>query len=206
MFSRTTLTTVGTSINNPLVISISLNITITAYYLDNALARWLTVPAYDADNNPLSANVYIDGLHYGTTGSSFCVSVGSHTLQVDNPNPSVYAFESYTYDGGPSSNNPLPLLVSSSMAVTAHYSFVYHYLTVDASDQYGYVPAGVSIDGGQWTGTAGDSFYVPAGYHYVTVDSEFNYQGGIDVLYATSWQDPVWVDSATQVEAYYCRY
>ena len=114
----------------------------------------------------MTANVYINGSYVDQTGSSFVVPQGVHSLSVNVPN--YYAFVNFTWAGGYSTNNPAALSVSSDMNVTVYFEEAYYWLTVDACGTYhSYLPAPVSIDDGEWTGVAGDSFWVPEGYHTV---------------------------------------
>lgn len=169
----------------------------------------VTVLAKDQSGNNLgSLNVYIDGQNVGATGSSLLVTEATHSFHVSPP--LFYWFLNYTYNGGSSTSDPMALNVSSDMTVTAYFGEASYWLTVDAIELYynGYVPAGVSIDSGQWTGVAGDSFYVPAGYHYVEVDQyvygevtyEFYFISGYDFF-----ENPVYVmvNSDTEYTAVY---
>jgi len=173
----------------------------------------ITALAKDQDGNLLpNEDVYIDGQYVGTTGNSFTVLKGSHTIQISGP--SGYVFQNYTFGAQTSAENPLPLSVTSDLTVTAYYAEPappgYHWLTVYAQDQYGYVPTGVYVDSGQWTGVAGDPFCVPAGNHYVEVDWEVDRgEWGVDYFYCFNcgdiFENPVYitVDSDTEITAIY---
>jgi len=76
----------------------------------------LTVNAYDSSSNPISANVTIDDVYMGTTGNSFRVAPGYHTVRVDS---STHTFHNFT--GYPEFDNPVQVSVSSATTVTANY-------------------------------------------------------------------------------------
>ncbi len=84
-----------------------------------------------------------------------------------------------------------------------------YWLTVDACGNYHpYLPAPVSIDGGAWTGVAGDSFWVPEGYHSVEVPQYGYYQGvyyQFYTFYGYSGENPLYilVDYDKEVNALY---
>ena len=60
------------------------------------------------------------------------------------------------------------------------------------------MPAWVSIDGGEWTGTTGDSFYVPVDWHYVEVD---DYQFYFYIIDSNEYFDnPVYVQVYSGIE------
>ncbi len=170
----------------------------------------VTVLAKDQSGNNLgSLNVYIDSQLVGTTGNSFLVSQTTHSFQVSTPQD--YTFQNYTYCGGSSVNNPMTLNVSSDITITAYFNYTppYHWLTVDACGNYHpYLPAPVSIDGGAWTGVAGDSFWVPEGYHSVEVPQYGYYQGvyyQFYTFYGYSGENPLYilVDYDKEVTAFY---
>jgi hypothetical protein len=142
----------------------------------------VTVLARDQNGIPVynTVNVYVDGDPAGTAGSSFSVTAGQHTLQVSVPGSG--AFHNFTYPSGSSASNPMTFTVSGDMTVTAYFTLPYYWVGVDAYCQYCYVPAGVSFDGGQWTGTAGDYFHVPEGNHQIAVEG---------YVYDTGW-GPGW--------------
>ena len=90
----------------------------------------LAVPAYDQCSSPVSANVYVDSKQIGTTGRTFGVPSGSHTIEVSVP--SGCTFEYYTYDSTTDYNNPATVSVTSDMTVVAHYYVPRYWLTVNA--------------------------------------------------------------------------
>jgi len=161
-------------------------------------------------NPQLSADVYIDGQKLGTTGNYFNVPSGSHVIQVSIPEG--YAFKNFTWNGGYSTSNPMTLNVSSDMTVTAYFEAEYYWLTVDACGTYhSYLPAPISIDDGAWTGVAGDSFWVPEGYHSIEVP-EYGYYEGVNYQFYTfegySGENPLYilVDYDRELNALYWAY
>jgi hypothetical protein len=76
----------------------------------------LTVPAYDNNNNPITANVYIDGEYRGATGGTFVVSSGSHTIHLQT---SSYTFHRFTDHN--EFDNPITVSVTSDATVTGNY-------------------------------------------------------------------------------------
>ena len=76
---------------------------------------------------PVDAGVYIDGNYVGQTGqtgNTFDV-VGNviHTIGVEDWVPTLYYgyYEVFSYFDGLSGGNPATVVVTSSIAVTAHY-------------------------------------------------------------------------------------
>jgi Divergent InlB B-repeat domain/PEGA domain len=68
-------------------------------------------------NSPVTtANVYIDNQYRGTTGHTFTVSSGSHSVRVDS---STHCFHNFT--GYSEFQNPITVSVTQSKTVTANY-------------------------------------------------------------------------------------
>ena len=107
----------------------------------------LTVNAYDNDNNPVSANVYIDNQYSGTTGNSFRVSLNqAHTVQVISNSYSFYQFDGYS-----EFQNPITVTPYLDTTVTARYY-------ANPPPQY---DLSVSSSGGGSTSLSGDNWYTP---------------------------------------------
>ena len=133
----------------------------------------VTVLGYNDDtSSSVYSNVWMDGDWVGYTGQTYPLPADTYVIQVESY-CSYGSFHYFDVGGNPVYDNPATITVSSDLTVTAHYTYngPWYWLTVYAHDQApDYVPTSVSIDGGTWTGMAGDSFYVPAGNHYVVVD------------------------------------
>jgi hypothetical protein len=68
-------------------------------------------------NSPVApADVYIDGRYRGTTGNTFAVDSGSHSVQVDSSTNVFHNFEGY-----PEFQNPTTVSVTSDTTVQANY-------------------------------------------------------------------------------------
>lgn len=80
------------------------------------LLHTLTVNAYDSNSNPVNENVYIDGYLRGTTGNSFAVDSGSHTLQVGTASNCFHYFNGYS-----DLSNPVTVSVTQDTMITANY-------------------------------------------------------------------------------------
>ncbi len=169
--------------------------------------RRVTVNAYDVEGTPMAANVYVNSYYVDETGNSFVVPAGSHSIGVSVP--AGHVFVNFTWAGGYSTNNPASIGISSDITINAYFDDAHYWLTVDACGNYHpYLPAPVSIDGGAWTGVAGDSFWVPEGYHSVEVPQYGYYQGvyyQFYTFYGYSGENPLYilVDYDKEVNALY---
>ncbi len=133
----------------------------------------LQVLAYDNVGGSVPANVYIDSQLVGTTGNSFNILPGDHTIQVTIPNGLV--FQNYTYNGCTNSNNPAWIPVYSNMTVTANYAYSHYIVQIPAADDFGSaVTANVTIDG-QPCGTTGGTFNMSLGVHTIQVSIPSGY-------------------------------
>lgn len=173
----------------------------------------VTVLARDQNGDCIGNPVYIsiDGYQVGQADGIYEVSSGMHSFGVTDPSNGY--FQNFTYSSGSNASNPMSLLVSSDITITAYFTVPYHWLTVYAHDQApDNVPTSVSIDYGAWTGMAGEPILVPAGWHYVAVD------GTVWGEYGEEWwfyyfdgygltENPVWVNvgSDTELTAIYWR-
>ncbi len=169
--------------------------------------RRVTVNAYDVEGTPMAANVYVNSYYVDETGNSFVVPAGSHSIGVSVP--AGHVFVNFTWAGGYSTNNPASIGISSDITINAYFDDAHYWLTVNACGNYHpYLPASVSIDGGAWTGVAGDSFWVPEGYHSVEVPQYGYYQGvyyQFYTFYGYSGENPLYilVDYDKEVTAFY---
>jgi hypothetical protein len=113
------------------------------------------VNAYDTNSTSVSAEVYIDDEYMGTTGSSFGVLPGTHTVRVDTGSHMFHNFAGYA-----EFQNPIQVQVTSDKTVTANYYAnppPQYQLTISASQ------------GGTTDPTSGDHLYTP---QLVTVTAE----------------------------------
>jgi len=78
--------------------------------------RTLTVNAYDSSSNPISENVYIDGHLRGTTGNSFEVDSGSHTISVSENSNLFHYFTGYS-----EFSDTITVSVTQDRTLTANY-------------------------------------------------------------------------------------
>jgi len=169
--------------------------------------RRVTVNAYDVEGTPMTENVYVNSYYVDKTGNSFVVPASSHWIGVSVP--AGHAFVNFTWAGGSSANNPASIGISSDITVNAYFDEAHYWLTVNASGNYHpYLPAPVSIDGGAWTGVAGDSFWVQEGYHSIEVPQYGYYQGVTYQFYTFqgySGENPLYilVDEDKEVTALY---
>ncbi len=103
--------------NNPAWIPIYSNMTLTVNY---AYSHYnVSIPAIDDFGSPVTANITIDGQPCGTTGGTFNMSLGTHTIQVSVP--SGYSFRSYIYGSITNYTNPAALPISSNANITVNY-------------------------------------------------------------------------------------
>jgi len=171
------------------------------------IPRRVTVNAYDVEGNPMAENVYVNSYYVDKTGNSFVVPAGSHSIGVSVP--AGHVFVNFTWAGGSSANNPASIGISSDITINAYFDEAHYWLTVNASGNYHpYLPAPVSIDGGAWTGVAGDSFWVPEGIHSIEVPQYGYYQGvtyQFYTFYGYSGENPLYilVDYDKEVTALY---
>jgi hypothetical protein len=166
---------------------------------DYEFDHWLLDEENAGSNTTIS--VYMDDDHelealFSYNGSQYCLSISSGTGGTTNPSgtqfydpesfaevtaiPSGnYEFDYWLLDEeNAGSNTTINVYMDDDHDLEAVFE-PYHWLTVYAYD-YGFetqLPVGVTIDSGEWSGTAGDSFYVPEGYHTVEVDDDISYQG-----------------------------
>ena len=84
----------------------------------------LTVYAYNQYYYPGYVPLYIDGEYVGTTGYSYPVTAGTHTIYVESPLFDGYGwhvFDYYYYDYIYNYNNPVTLSITSDKTVEAWY-------------------------------------------------------------------------------------
>jgi hypothetical protein len=97
---------------------------VTAYFTYVEPTHQLTMLAINQYNQPGNVPLYIDGKYVGTTGYTYTVTEGDHTIGVASP---VYGgghwsyFVAYYYDGDYDQNNPTTLSVTQSKTVYACY-------------------------------------------------------------------------------------
>jgi len=112
----------GSSTNNPAVLSVSSDMTVTAYYNE---VHSLTVLAYNQYEQEGYVPLYIDDEYIGTTGYAYTVEEGYHKIYVESPLWDypyyAHAFEYYTYDSTTNYSNPITLPITDDKTVTAHY-------------------------------------------------------------------------------------
>ncbi|MCZ2809403.1 MAG: hypothetical protein O2V44_08620, partial [Candidatus Bathyarchaeota archaeon] len=89
----------------------------------------LTVEAYNQYGWPGYVPLWIDLKYVGTTGYTYHVTAGTHTIYVESPlyEPpyGYHVFEYYYYDGIINDDNPIGVAVTADKTVTAYY---YSYL------------------------------------------------------------------------------
>jgi hypothetical protein len=88
----------------------------------------LTVLAYNQYGYSGYVPLYIDGQYVGTTGYTYTVTAGTHTIYVESPiydYPWIHAFQYYYYEGNYDYNNPTTLTVTADKTVTAYYYSYY---------------------------------------------------------------------------------
>lgn len=79
----------------------------------------LTVNAIDQYNNPVFTSVSIDGYYMGTTGGTFGVIAGTHSVQVGAWASGYFSYFTIDYTGY--YYNPVDVTLSSDKTITAHY-------------------------------------------------------------------------------------
>lgn len=89
----------------------------------------LTVLAYNQYGYSGYVPLYIDGTYVGTTGYTYTVTEGTHTIYVVSPLTDGYTyyhvFQYYYYDGNYNYDNPMTLSVTADKTVTAYYYSYY---------------------------------------------------------------------------------
>jgi hypothetical protein len=100
----------------------------TSHIIDIGEVHQLTVLAINNYGQPGYVPLYIDGEYVGTTGYTYSVGEGNHTIGVPSPiygGGLTHVFACYYYDGGYNYDNPMTLSVTEDKTVTACYYTYY---------------------------------------------------------------------------------
>jgi hypothetical protein len=143
------------------------------------------VNTYDSEENPIAANVYIDGTLAGSNNPSLIITPETHTVGVDKIIPVYgnygYIFDSMQVEGNTYYENEADVALSTNSTITADYTYgeIIHTITLQAYD-YTFdtqIYPAVYVDE-NYAGNAWDTIYVTHGYHTIY------------------FEDPVWNDEA----------
>ena len=114
----------GSSTYNPAELSVSSDITVTAYYAEDT-DHSLTILAYNQYMQQGYVQLWIDGDYVGTTGYSYTVEAGYHEIEVEEiiwDYPYIHTFDHYEYDSTTNYNNPITLPIIGDKTVIAYYN------------------------------------------------------------------------------------